>query len=203
MRYNYKLKPDYYADETVLHITESFKDDFYVLSAARARILFNLGLPIYELTSVELKCKVYTVADIVEYRPYGIFKDVWKLFLSTEKGEDFVQIWDFVSNIAQSLKGDMMNKVENGSAVPTYYEEIYADESSYIKNYFDDKEEEKSITTGDIRAKVETCLVPLVCEYADRLYKMFYEADANINGKSILVKLLACVAEELREFIDN
>lgn len=204
MRYNYKLKPDYYADETVLHITESFKDDFYVLSAARARILFHLGLPVYELTSVELKCKVYTAADIVEYRHYGILKDVWELFLRTERGENFVQIWSFVSNNAQSLKGAMMINVENGSAVSTCYEEIYADESSSIENYFDEQEdEEKPILIGDIHTKVKMYLVPLVFEYSDRLFEMFFEAGARVNRKEILIKLLANTTQNLCAYIED
>lgn len=201
---DYTLKPDYYADGAMLKITESFKDDFYALSAARARILFHLGLPIYELTSVEMKNRVSKAAEITEYRSYGIFKDVWEVFLHTEIGEDFVQIWSFVSNIAQSLKGDMMINVENGSAVSPDYELIYADESSCIENYFDEKEDdEKPISMGDIQTKVKKYLVPLVFEYANRLYEMFCEARARVMRKDILIRFLANAFNDLCRYIDD
>lgn len=201
---DYTLKPDYYADDSVLKITECFKDDFYALSAERAKILFNLGLPVYKLTAVELKSRVNYAADIMEYRSYGIYKEVWELFLRTEDGENFVQIWGFVSNIAQSFKGDMMVNVENGAAVPMCYEEIYADESSCIENYFDEKDdEEESLLIGDVRTKVKKYLVPLVFEYSDRLSRMFNEAKAHVSGRRILIKLLATATQQLCGYIEG
>lgn len=197
---NFEMKPDYYANDTVLEITDSFKDDFYPLSAARAKILFNLGLPIYELCADEIKSKIQSGNEFVGYGFYGIYKDVWELFLRTKSGEDFVQVWGFVSDTAQYLKGDMLVNVENGAGVSEEYEEVYAQESSCIENYFDERENDEFVTEGDFCKKAELYLMPLVFEYAERLYDMFDEAGARVNQTNVLIELLASVSEDLAEY---
>jgi len=191
-KFRHDLNPYYdYTDEEAKDY-EYFKDFMYLMNPRRAEMLFNLGLPIYAISSDGFQVRIKEAKDFKGLQlACGIEKNAWQEFLHTEKGAAFVWAWYEISGFTQSVR--IRLEIHTSIFTDEYYELLYHEETSRMEDYFDERFE----YFGNMRKKLKSAkrniriYVPLMFEYAEMLYQAFKSAGATCFGVEDLFKELA------------
>lgn len=191
-KFQHGLKPYYdYTDEEA-NDYEFFKDFMYLMNPRRAEMLFNLGLPIYALSSKGLQVQIKEARDFKDMQlACGIEKSAWQEFLHTQKGATFVWLWNEVSNITQHVRINL--EIHTGVFTDEYYEILYHEETNRMDDYFDERYEyfgDMPRTLKSVKKNMRMFL-PLLFEYAGMLNTAFKKAGAECFDVEYIFKELA------------
>ena len=191
-KFQHGLKPYYdYTDEEAKNY-EYFKDFMYLMNPRRAEMLFNLGLPIYAISSKGFQVRIKEAQDFKDMQlACGIEKSAWQEFLHTQKGAAFIWAWSEISNITQHVRINL--EIHTGIFTDEYYELLYHEETNRMDDYFDERYD----YFGNMQRKLKSVkrymrmYIPLLFEYAEMLYQAFNSAGAKCFSVEDIFKELA------------
>lgn len=202
---DFELRADFYYSMKELEEYGYVKDDMYPINKERAKHLFELGLPVFLLYSDNESEKVEKTLQLSMFEgAIGIEKKAWTKFLQTDKGTTYAYAWELVSNAAQHLR--IKTEVQYGKFTGLFYEYLYAEETSCLENFFDERYELKGDITDDLTdVIIHTRLYTLmIWEYAERLNEMFGGSGIEeLNTTSFLIDLISEVAERSTKYFDE
>lgn len=202
----FKLRPDFFISKYSLDIDPEIDNEMYPVDEYRAKSLLRVGIPVYRFDIFGDKIKRYKVRNnhvLHSDEYYGVSKVDWDAFIKSESSYPFVYIWNKVSSAANEIYVD--KTVNDDRLADSDYNETYVDESSCLENFFDernDKREKKGLP--DVCFSVDKNFddimkytVPLIIEYASRLYDNEVSCGCDSNYESLLLALAGSVFTRL------
>ena len=211
----FKLRPDFFVSKSSLDFEKEIDDEMYPVDEYRAKVLLKLGIPVYRFDILGDKIKRYKVRhnhvlNGDEY--YGVSRVEWDAFIKSESSYLFVYLWNNVSSAANKIYVD--KAVNDGRLAESNYNRIYIEESGCLENYFDERNDRReSEGLHDVYFSADKNFddilrytLPLLIEYASRLYKNEVYCGCDSDYVRLLLKLtgsvftrLSCKNEPVRE----
>ena len=207
----YDVTPDGFVTEKEMQEGGYTKAEIYPLRYFRAKILYDLGLPVYMLYRDNTERRIKKRQELNSHDwLYGIPKLAWQEFLNTEEALGFIRAVNHIADAANDVDG--MYQSNTGVVIGDQFNHICFGIGIECEGYLDDKFEEKWQGVPEEEIQEESAeeyykgmrpyIVGLVTEFSCMMWAWFEETDLEkIPRSEIFLKICERIAYDTDNYI--
>lgn len=205
----YEVLPDYFVSESDRENYGYSKEGFYLLCFARAKQLYDKGIPVYLLYSDNTEKPVAQKEELYDHRGfYGVTKIAWQEFLDTDEGIGFIRACNYATEAASGVV--LKIQMDRGEFIDDWFDNIRWGAEIDYESYLEDRYERKWAGVPDNEiveesdeeyyATMRSHIVGIVAEYAHIIKFLFSDT---VYEKISYEEIVLQICERLARDSDN